>query len=64
MSSNKPNSDIVQPADSVRDFVETLDKLAYEKPAGFTAYLVTCMSSGPNIDFSTQKTEAVRDKNE
>jgi Coenzyme PQQ synthesis protein D (PqqD) len=32
-------------AKKVKEFVETLDKLAYEKPAGFAAYMATCMSA-------------------
>ena len=36
----------------VKEFIETLDKLAYEKPAGFAAYMATCMSSMKMADFS------------
>lgn len=39
----------------VKEFIETLDKLAYEKPAGFTAYMATCMSSMKMADFTEKK---------
>jgi hypothetical protein len=36
----------------VKAFIEILDKLAYEKPAGFAAYMATCMSHNGNICFT------------
>jgi hypothetical protein len=51
---NKPIS-TVSP-ERVKDFIETLDKLAYEKPAGFAAYMATCMSSMKMADFTERQT--------
>lgn len=41
--------------DKAKEFIEKMDDLAREKPAGFTAYIATCMSSMKMADFS--KTE-------
>ena len=35
----------------VKKFIETLDKLAYEKPAGYQAFLAVCGSSSKLADF-------------
>lgn len=47
---DKPQSTVTP--ERVKEFIETLDKLAYEKPAGFNAYMATCMSSMKMADFS------------
>jgi hypothetical protein len=39
----------------VKEFIETLDKLAYQKPAGFAAYMATCQSSMKIVDFGEQE---------
>lgn len=36
----------------VKDFIEMLDKLAYEKPAGFAAFMATCQSAMKMADFT------------
>ena len=45
----------------VRAFIEMLDKLAYEKPAGFAAYMATCSSAMRMTDF-TQPSKELREK--
>lgn len=37
----------------VKEFIETLDRLAVEKPAGFAAYMATCQSAMKMADFTT-----------
>jgi hypothetical protein len=36
----------------LKAFIEMLDKLAYEKPAGFAAYMAACMAHNSNICFT------------
>jgi hypothetical protein len=38
--------------DRVKEFIETLDRLAVEKPAGFAAYMATCQSAMKMADFT------------
>ncbi len=39
----------------VKEFIETLDRLAVEKPAGFAAYMATCQSAMKMADFTEKE---------
>jgi hypothetical protein len=39
----------------VKEFIETLDNLAKEKPAGFAAYMATCQSAMKMVDFTEER---------
>jgi len=48
MPVKKPDTSLEQEA---KKLIETLDKLAYEKPAGYQAFLAVCGSSMKISDF-------------
>jgi hypothetical protein len=60
MAENTPEQESLSTR-RVKEFIETMDKLAYEKPAGFIAYLATCLSSQP-IPAFTEQTEKDKPK--
>ncbi len=43
--------------DKVVEFINTIDKLYYEKPAGYLAYLHTCQSATSLTSFSDKSQE-------
>jgi hypothetical protein len=52
-----------QPAtlhDEVETFITKLDKLYYEKPAGYFAYLAVCGSATKLADFTTARPPAAK----
>lgn len=51
MADNNPQQPPNINPEQVRQFIETLDRLAYEKPAGFAAYMATCSSAMKMADF-------------
>jgi hypothetical protein len=55
MADSKDNTAPNITPERVKEFIETLDRLATEKPAGFAAYMATCQSSMKMADFTTPK---------
>ena len=48
---NEPLVSTITP-ERVKEFIETRDQLAKEKPAGFAAYMATCQSAMKMMDFT------------
>jgi len=48
--------------EEAKKLIETLDKLAYEKPAGYQGFLAVCGSSMKMSDFRTLDEEVIKSK--